>query len=283
MMSGPRVAFITGGTDGIGKAVARRLLREGWDVVVVGRSASRCTATVAELDAESAGGRASALVADLSLLADTRRACDEFLAAHARLDVLLLNANAIAQTRTLTSEGQEANLALGYLSRALTAQLLKPALEAAPKPQILTVVGLNKRPHLDFGDLGMDRDFSGMKALGRWQWAMQIYAREWNVRESVPLNVYMPGIVKTKILRSEPNVLLRTLIRAVYAVRATTADQSAGHIVDVMRDVEENGRRDTYYAVKAPEPRRDLEDGPGEQAALWDATQRLLDPYLTSS
>ncbi len=210
------------------------------------------------------------MVADLSLLAETRRACDEFLATHARLDVLLLNANAITQTRTLTAEGHEANLALGFLSRALMAQLLTPALEGAARPQILTVVGLNKQPHLDLDDLTMKRGFSGMKALGRWQWAMQIYAREWNVRERVPMNVYMPGIVKTKILGSEPNLLLRTLIKVVYAVRATTVDQSAEYIAGVVRDVEGNGRRDAYYSVKTLKARRDLEDGPGDQAALWD-------------
>ena len=275
-----RTALVTGGTDGIGKAVARRLLRDDWEVVVVGRSASRCEATLAELNAEAPGGRATALVADLGLLAETRRACDELLAAHGRLDLRLLNANAIAQTRTLTTEGQEANLALGFLSRALMAQALRPALEAAARPQVLTVVGLNKRPHLDFGDLTMECDFSGMKALGRWQWAMQVYAREWNVRERVPINVYMPGIVKTKILESEPNLLLRYLIKAIYAVRATTPDRSAEYILGVTRDVEEHGRRDAYYSVKTLKPPRDLEDTPGDQAALWEATSRLLRPYL---
>ena len=85
-MADARVALITGGTDGIGKATAKRLLAEGWEVVVVGRSPARCETTTAELGASGAHERVSALVADLSLLADTRRACDAFLAAHERLD-----------------------------------------------------------------------------------------------------------------------------------------------------------------------------------------------------
>ena len=44
--------------------------------------------------------------------------------------------------------------------------------------------------------------------------------------------------------------------------------------------VEEHQRRDAYYAVKTLKPRRDLEDEPGRKQALWDATQRLLQPYL---
>jgi len=203
----------------------------------------------------------------------------EFLAAHERLDFLFLNANAITQTRVLTSEGFEANFALGYLSRALMAQELEGALTATPASQILAVVGLNKS-RLDFDDLTMAKGFKGMAALGRWQWAMQVYAREWNARSPVPMNIYMPGIVKTKILDSEPSLVTRTMIKAVYAVRAVSVEQSAGYVVDVLRDVEEHHRRDVYYSVKTLKPRRDLGDLPGDGEALWERTREILKPYL---
>ncbi|MEI6724958.1 MAG: SDR family NAD(P)-dependent oxidoreductase [Actinomycetes bacterium] len=277
-MTSRRVALVTGGTDGIGKATAKRLLDEGWEAVIVGRSSARCAATVAELGAGEAGGGVSAIVADLSLLAETRRACEEFLVVHGRLDFLFLNANAITQARVLTSEGFEANLALGYLSRALMAQRLEGVLAATPAAQILAVVGLN-RARLDFDDLTMADGFKGMAALGRWQWALQVYAREWNARSPVPMNIYMPGIVKTKILDSEPSLVMRTMIKAVYAVKAVSAEQAAGYVVDVLRDVEEHDRRDAYYSVKKLKPRRDLGDLPGDQEALWELTQDLLQPY----
>lgn len=110
-MSSPerRVALITCGTDGIGKATARRLLRDGWAVVFVGRSPERCAATFDELRAAT-GGDVAAIVADLSLLGETRRAADEFAAAHDRLDLLLLNANAIVQERRVTAEGSSGTL-----------------------------------------------------------------------------------------------------------------------------------------------------------------------------
>jgi NAD(P)-dependent dehydrogenase (short-subunit alcohol dehydrogenase family) len=278
-MTARRVALITGATDGIGKATAKRLLDEGWEVAIVGRNPARCAATVTELGGGEAGARVSAIGADLSLLAETRKACEEFLAAHGRLDFLFLNANAITQKRVLTGEGLEANLALGYLSRALMAQRLEGALAATPDSQILAVVGLNKS-RLDFDDLTMAKDFKGMAALGRWQWAMQVYAREWNARSRVPMNLYMPGIVKTKILDSEPGLVTRTVIKAVYAVRAASVEQSASYVVDVLRDVEEHHRRDAYYSVRTLKPRRDLGDLPGDQEALWELTRELLQPYL---
>jgi NAD(P)-dependent dehydrogenase (short-subunit alcohol dehydrogenase family) len=281
-MTTRRVALVTGGTDGIGKATANRLLDEGWEVVIVGRSPARCAATVAELGGGEAGARVSAIVADLSLLAETRMAGAEFLAAHERLDFLFLNANAITQTRVLTSEGFETNFTLGYLSRTLMARQLEGVLTATPGSQILAVVGLNKS-RLDFDDLTMAKGFKGMAALGRWQWAMQVYAREWNARNLAPMNIYMPGIVKTKILESEPSLVTRTMIKAVYAVRAVSVEQSAGYVVDVLRDVAEHHRRDAYYSVKTLKPRRNLGDLPGDQDTLWKLTQDLLQPYLQRS
>ena len=231
-MTTRRVALITGGTDGIGKATAKKLFDEGWEVAVVGRNPARCAATVTELGAGEAAGRVSAIVA-----------------------------------------------ALGYLSRALMAQRMEAVLAATPSSQILTLVGLNKS-RLDFDDLTLANGFKGMTALGRWQWAMQVYAREWNARSPVPMNIYMPGIVKTKILDSEPSLVTRTMIKAVYAVKAVSADQSAGYVAGVLRDVEEHHRRDVYYSVKTLKPRRELGDLPGDQEALWELTRELLQPYL---
>ena len=258
-MAERKSALITGGTDGIGKATAARLLADGWEVVITGRSAARCDATVAEL--RSTGpGPVSALMADLSSLAETSRACEEFLSGHASLDFLFLNANAIARERVITPEGFEANLALGFLSRALMARRLEGALQAGGG-QILTVVGLNKEK-LDPADLTMEHGFKGMKALARWQWAVQVWAHEWNARSPVPMNVYMPGIVKTKILKSEPSFFGRVALTAVYAVAAAPVEKSAARVVAAMRQVDTDEVRDGYFAVDKLKPPRDLGAGP---------------------
>ncbi len=161
-----QTALITGGTDGIGKATARKFLAAGWAVVIVGRNPARCAATVAELQAARPAAAISALVADLALLRDVQRVAESFLATHSTLDFLFLNANAIAQTRLLTAEGFESNFALGYLGRALLTLQLDPVLQATPRPQILTVVGLNV-VRLDFADLTLAQHYTGQAALGR--------------------------------------------------------------------------------------------------------------------
>jgi NAD(P)-dependent dehydrogenase (short-subunit alcohol dehydrogenase family) len=68
--TGPRVAFITGGGRGIGRAIALRLARDGYSVAVVGRSTAPLEATVASV--RELGASAAAAVVDVSDEASVR-------------------------------------------------------------------------------------------------------------------------------------------------------------------------------------------------------------------
>ena len=59
-----KTAFVSGGTRGIGLAIAERLAREGADVMVSGSSQSNCDAAVKRIASHS-GGRVEACAADL--------------------------------------------------------------------------------------------------------------------------------------------------------------------------------------------------------------------------
>jgi NAD(P)-dependent dehydrogenase (short-subunit alcohol dehydrogenase family) len=89
-MAGDRVAIVTGGLRGLGRAMALGLLREGHRVVAVGHLAEDVAPFVA--DTAEFADRTLALVADLRRAAD----CDRILAAAAqkfgRIDILVNNA-----------------------------------------------------------------------------------------------------------------------------------------------------------------------------------------------
>jgi NAD(P)-dependent dehydrogenase (short-subunit alcohol dehydrogenase family) len=85
-----KVSIITGGASGMGRVAARMFAAEGAMVVVADVTAPAAQSVVDEVTA--AGGRAIAVVADVSREADAKRMVDETIAAYGRLDVLYNNA-----------------------------------------------------------------------------------------------------------------------------------------------------------------------------------------------
>lgn len=274
-----KCALITGSTDGIGKATASKLLQEGWEVVVTGRSPSRCASVVEELKASSGSTRVSGLTADLSSLPAIRQLAEAFRANHSTLDALILNANSITHTHTLTPEGFEANLAVGYVGRILLFRLLEDLLLQTPGSQVLSVVGLNLTP-LDFSDPNQTRGFSSGRALGIWQWCMQVFACEYARRGQVALNLFMPGLVKTKILSNEPQPM-RLLVQVMNVVMGISVETSAQEVSRALQVVQERSAKGEYISRGVLKPRRTLKLRPGDEARLWDQTEAWLRPWLS--
>ncbi len=89
-MTDKRVAIVTGGSRGIGAAIAKHLAKMGNHVVVAARSLDKLNAVVDEIKA--AGGSAEALVIDLADSKQTAEAIEKVADAHGRIDVLVNNA-----------------------------------------------------------------------------------------------------------------------------------------------------------------------------------------------
>ena len=82
-----KVAYISGGTSGIGAATAELFAQEGAQVVITGRSKEKGTAV-----AESIGNRVSYQYADVSVEEDIERTINHTVETHGKLDVLFNNA-----------------------------------------------------------------------------------------------------------------------------------------------------------------------------------------------
>ena len=86
-----RVALVTGGSKGLGKAMARGLAVAGADIVIASRHAEELNAALPEILAGT-GRQGRAIVADLSRRDEAARLAEESLQAFGRVDVLINNA-----------------------------------------------------------------------------------------------------------------------------------------------------------------------------------------------
>src|SRR5947199_546857 len=85
-----QVAIVTGGGQGIGKAMASRFAGEGADIGIIDVKAETARATAAEI--QRLGRRAVAAVADVSSVEAIKAAVSEIVGELGRLDVLVNNA-----------------------------------------------------------------------------------------------------------------------------------------------------------------------------------------------
>lgn len=105
-----KVALITGGTSGIGRATALLFAREGARVAITGRDQARGREVAADID--QAGGAAIFIRSDVRLADDCRRAVEETLRAFGRLDILFNNAGVFYPHDALDCTEQEWNLTI---------------------------------------------------------------------------------------------------------------------------------------------------------------------------
>src|SRR5271154_3926750 len=82
-----KVALVTGGASGLGRAIVERFVQEGARVAILDRARERGEALAAQLGADGA-----AIVGDVTVLADNQRAVAETAKRFGRLDCFVGNA-----------------------------------------------------------------------------------------------------------------------------------------------------------------------------------------------
>jgi citronellol/citronellal dehydrogenase len=141
-----KTLLITGGTRGIGLAIALRAARDGARVALLGKTAEphpRLPGTVftAAAEVEAAGGRSLALVGDVRSEDSVRAAVASTVEAFGGIDILVNNASAIHLAGTLATEMKRFDLMHQVNARGafLCAQACLPHLRHSANPHILTL------------------------------------------------------------------------------------------------------------------------------------------------
>ena len=109
-----RVACITGGTRGIGRAIAEAFVREGANVVINGRSPEKGAAALKEMNA---GDAVHFVPGDVKKKADCEAVVDAAVARYGRLDILVANAGGgsnYAPVASITDESMEDGFLFNY-------------------------------------------------------------------------------------------------------------------------------------------------------------------------
>ena len=141
-----KTLFITGGSRGIGKAIALRAAADGANVAIAAKTAEphpKLPGTIhsAAAEIEAAGGRALPLQVDIRDEGQIQAAVERTVAAFGGIDILINNASAISLTGTLETPLKRFDLMMGVNTRGTFAcsQACIPHLRKAVNPHILNL------------------------------------------------------------------------------------------------------------------------------------------------
>ncbi|MFC1442423.1 NAD(P)-dependent oxidoreductase [Streptacidiphilus sp. N1-10] len=165
-----RTIVMSGGSRGIGLAIALRAARDGANVVLLAKTATphpRLEGTVftAAEEIETAGGRALAVVGDVRNEADVASAVRQAVDTFGGIDIVVNNASAIDVSGTEALDMKRYDLMQDINTRGtfLLSKAAIPYLRASSNPHILTLSPpLNFEPHWVGSHLGYTLSKYGM-------------------------------------------------------------------------------------------------------------------------
>lgn len=223
-----RTAVITGGTRGIGRALADAFVALGANVVVASRKADACAETEAALVA--AGGNALGVPTHLGDL----DAIDELVAATVErfggIDIVVNNAANPLQmpVESLTPEAWDKSFSVNLRGPVFLAKAALPHLKESAHAAVLNVISVGAITHAPGTSM-----YAGAKA------ALLAYTRnmaaEW-AGYGIRVNALAPGTVDTDMVRNNGPEAVERMATISFQKRIADADEMVGPALLLVSD-----------------------------------------------
>jgi 2-hydroxycyclohexanecarboxyl-CoA dehydrogenase len=188
-----KTALVTGGGQGIGRAIAVALAREGAQVAVLDVLGERAEAVRREI--EALGVKGLALTADLRKRADVERAIAEIIAQWGQLDVVVNNAGWDRMQPFLESDEETWDKIIGinFKGALYVLKAALPHMVARGGGRVVSIAS-------DAGRVGSSNEAVYAGTKGALIAFSKTLAREL-ARHAITVNVVCPGITETALLQ----------------------------------------------------------------------------------
>ncbi|HLZ61831.1 MAG TPA: SDR family oxidoreductase [Ktedonosporobacter sp.] len=274
-----KVCLVTGSSGGIGKVTARELAKMGVTVVMVCRNRAKGEAAQAEIKEASGNERVDLIVADLSELAEVRRAAGEFKQRYTQLHVLINNAGAINAERKVTPDGLEATFATNYLAPFLLTELLLDVLKASAPARIVNVSSEgHMRGTIDFTDLQGAQRYNFLKAYTQSKLAQVFFTYELadQLKDTgVTVNALHPGLVSSNF-NSGTKGITHFIGEVIYFFTGISVEKGAQTTLYVATSPDVEGVSGKYFSDRKEIASSKLSYDRAVRQRLWQVSEELI-------
>ena len=184
-----KVAIVTGGGSGIGRAIAEAFVREGAKVVIAGRDGKKLERAAAEI-----GGECLAVSSDVSKTSDVQKLVDAALGKFQRINVLVNNAAVLlpGTAESLSEEDFDQTFSINVRGLWLLSRAVLPQMRAGGGGSIVNIASV-------LSLVGARNRVAYSASKGAVMAMTKAMALD-HAAENIRVNCICPGIVATEMV-----------------------------------------------------------------------------------
>lgn len=278
-MDSRKAVLITGGTNGIGKAIAIELVKLGNKVTITGQTKEKCS-LVAEQIQITTGLCVDWIASDLSTLEGIRSTVHQFKTRNDSLHVLINNAGALFFRKIITIDGFEKTFALNHLNYFYLTYLLLDLIKESQPARIINVTsmahkGSNK---FDFDNLNGEKYFFGWEAYSKSKLCNLLFTYELARRlsgEKVTVNAFHPGYVGTSFAKNN-GILFKVFTSIGSKIFARTPEKGAETGIFLATNTDVESITGKYFVDRLETRSSELSMDKSIAAKLWQVSMKII-------
>lgn len=221
-----KVAIVTGGSRGLGRAMAEGLVREGCRVVICARSEDALQQAAAEM--RGAGGDVIAIAADMTSEADIQRLVQAVLDRFGRVDILVNNVGGSQGGSAPSDEDWSAAMDMNLMAAVRTCRLVVPEMQTQGSGRIINISSIYGR------ESGGGPTYNAAKAAiisFSKTLATQVAAEGITINSVCPGSIRFPGGSWDRRVQQDPDGMARFVEQNIPSGRFGTAEEVASVVV----------------------------------------------------
>lgn len=270
-----KTIVITGASDGIGAAAARKLKADGHLVVVVGRDANKTKTVANEINAPYE-------IADFSELGQVTALAAALDSKYEKIEVLANNAGVMFGNFAKTVDGFERTFQVNHLAPFLLTHLLHTKLLASAATVVNTSSMTAKMwGQLDLTDLNNEINYDEKRAYGTAKLCNILFTKEFDRRfrkSGINTVAFHPGVVSTNFA-SDPESSFHKIYHSggKPTMSMITPDAGADQLIWISEgEAGKDWQPGEYYDLRKPGELSEQASDLKLALQLWDESVRLL-------
>jgi len=225
--------LITGASSGLGLELTKLLIRQGAEVIMLCRNASKGKKIVEELLSEHPDASLQIEIADFCSLDSVKRFTKDFKRKHQSLDILINNAALLKNKTTKTVDGFESMFQINYLAPFMLTNSLLPLLEKGKSSQIINITLPPDDLRLDFNNTQSPADFKPMRHLFDTKLCFFLYSLELTDRLKKSNIKVFTGVPNARPFKTRLGRELPFLMKLIMWIISVDVRKVAGNIVQI--------------------------------------------------